>query len=152
MRPNRKLAGREPVRYAPTMQLPFSLPDWAPPWLGFVIIVVGTLFVLAFLAMPFSVFGIKGRLDGLEARLDELHREVRGLTLRLPEPPRVSAEQMDYEPDIPERRRWAEQPSRPPIPPRAMEADRPAPPPTRRVQAMRQSRPDARSEPRFDPD
>ena len=46
------------------MQLPFTLPDWAPPWVGFVIIVVGVLFLLAFLLMPFNVFGLKGRLDG----------------------------------------------------------------------------------------
>ena len=36
--------------------------------------------------MPFSVFGVKGRLDGVEARLDEIQAEIRALSLRLPEP------------------------------------------------------------------
>ena len=134
------------------MQLPFSLPDWAPPWMGFVIIVAGVLFVLAFLAMPFSVFGLKGRLDGVEARLDEIQREIRSLALRLQEPVRSESRRDDYEPELPQRRRWTEQPSRPPIPPRASEMDRPAPPPGRRVQPLRQSRPEPRAEPRFDPE
>ncbi len=127
------------------MQLPFTLPDWAPPWVGFVIIVVGVLFLLAFLMMPFNVFGLKGRLDGVEARLDEIQREIRSLVLRLPEPGRT-----DYEPELDDRRSWTRpqpQPQpRPPIPPRMAEMDRPAPPPGRRVQPSRQTR----SEPRFD--
>jgi hypothetical protein len=35
--------------------------------------------------MPFSVFGVKGRLDAIEAQLDELRAELRGLALRLPD-------------------------------------------------------------------
>ena len=139
-----------PLGYGRAMQLPFSLPDWAPPWLGFVILVVGALFLLAFLAMPFSVFGLKGRMEGLEARLDELHRELRSLALRLPEPARPEFARPLLDEETPaERRRWAEQPSRPPIPPRASVDDRPAPPATRRV-AVRPGQ--TRSEPRFDPD
>ncbi len=118
------------------MQLPFTLPDWAPPWVGFVIIVVGVLFLLAFLLMPFNVFGLKGRLDGVEARLDEIQKEIRALVLRLPESVRT-----EYEPELDDRRSWG----RPPIPPRGAELDRP-PPPGRRVPLSRQ----ARSEPRFD--
>ncbi len=130
------------------MTLPFSLPDWAPPWLGFVVLVVGVLFALAFLVMPFSVFGVKGRLDGLEARLDEIQREIRLLALRLPEP--VADERLPIV-DEAERRSWADQPNRPPIPPRAAARldldDRPAPSPGRRVQAGRGV---PRAEPRFD--
>ena len=123
------------------MQLPFTLPDWAPPWVGFVILVVGVLFLLAFLLMPFNVFGLKGRLDGVEARLDEIQREIRTLALRLPEPART-----EYEPEIEAPRRWAQMQARPPIPPRLTDVDRPPPPPGRRVPTSRQTR----SEPRLD--
>ena len=124
------------------MTLPFTLPDWAPPWVGFVLLVVIGLFCLAFLLMPFSVFGLKGRLEAVEARLDEIQGEIRSLVLRLPEPGRIEYE---AEPEPP--RRWAEPDRRPPIPPRTPAVvDRPAPPPTRRVDPTR-----ARSEPRFDP-
>ncbi len=40
------------------------------------------LFALAFLLMPFSVFGVKGRLDSLEAQIDALHEDLRMLSLR----------------------------------------------------------------------
>lgn len=124
------------------MQLPFTLPDWAPPWVGFVIIVIGVLFLLAFLLMPFNVFGLKGRLDGVEARLDEIQREIRTLVLRLPEPART-----EYEPELEDRRSWARtSQALPPMPPRMADFDRPPPSPGRRVSSSRQSR----SEPRFD--
>ena len=67
------------------MTLPFALPDWVPWWVSIVVIVPVVLFVLAFLLMPFSVFGVKGRLEGVEARLDEIQGEIRSLALRLPE-------------------------------------------------------------------
>ena len=133
------------------MTLPFTLPDWAPQWVGFVLLVVAGLFCLAFLLMPFSVFGVKGRLEAMEARLDEIQGEIRSLVLRLPEPTRS-----DYEPEL-EARRWAEPSRRPPIPPKAEPRtgeprvapvlDRPAPPPNRRVEPPRTTR----AEPRFDP-
>ncbi len=63
--------------------------------------VAGALFALAFLAMPFSVFGLKGRLDGVEARLDEIQREIRSLALRLPEPGRAGHARVEYEEDCP---------------------------------------------------
>lgn len=125
------------------MQLPFNLPDWAPPWVGFVIIVIGVLFLLAFLLMPFNVFGLKGRLDGVEARLDEIQREIRSLVLRLPEPVRT-----EYEPELDDRRSWAAVPApqaSPPIPPRMTDTARPPPSPGRRVTGRQ-----TRSEPRFD--
>ncbi len=121
--------------------MPFTLPDWAPPWAGFVLLVVAGLFCLAFLLMPFSVFGVKGRLDAIEARLDEIQGEIRNLVLRLPERGRS-----DYELEVEAAPgRWTE-PMRPPIPPRTLTVDRPPPPPNRRVEPTRA----ARSEPRFD--
>ncbi|TPG48914.1 hypothetical protein EAH89_22245 [Roseomonas nepalensis] len=57
-----------------------------PEWSGLVILLLGLLFVLAFVMMPFSVFGTKSRLDAIEAQLDEVQQEIRSLALRLPEP------------------------------------------------------------------
>lgn len=67
------------------MTLPFTLPDWVPWWVNLVILLPALLFALAFLFMPFSVIGVKARLEGIEARLDEIQGEIRTLTLRLPE-------------------------------------------------------------------
>lgn len=68
------------------MTPPVSLPDWVPPWAQLAILAAVLLFGLMFLLMPFAVFGVKGRLDLLEARLDEIQGEIRSLALRLPEP------------------------------------------------------------------
>jgi hypothetical protein len=68
------------------MNLPSTLPDWLPWWLALAIAIPVAIYVLALLAMPFSVFGVKGRLEGVEARLDEIQGEIRALSLRLREP------------------------------------------------------------------
>ena len=68
------------------MSFPPTLPEWLPWWLALVIAIPVLLYVLALLAMPFSVFGVKGRLEGVEARLDEIQGEIRVLSLRLREP------------------------------------------------------------------
>lgn len=68
------------------MTSPLPLPDWVPWWVHLAIILVALLFGLVFLLMPFSVFGVKARLEGLEARLDEIQGEIRSLSLRLPDP------------------------------------------------------------------
>lgn len=65
---------------------PSPLPDWVPWWANLAILIAGLLFALMFLLMPFAVFGVKGRLDLIEARLDEIQGEIRSLSLRLPEP------------------------------------------------------------------
>ncbi|MCR0981585.1 hypothetical protein [Roseomonas populi] len=57
-----------------------------PEWSGLVILLLGLLFVIAFVMMPFSVFGLKSRLDAIEAQLDDVQQEIRSLALRLPEP------------------------------------------------------------------
>jgi hypothetical protein len=67
------------------MTSPLPLPDWVPWWVHLVIIVTILLFGLLFLLMPFSVFGVKARLDGIEAQLDELLGEIRSMSLRLPD-------------------------------------------------------------------
>ena len=63
-----------------------QLPGGLPWWLTLAILVPLALYALLFLAMPFSVFGVKGRLEAMEARLDEIQEEIRSLSLRLPEP------------------------------------------------------------------
>jgi len=68
------------------MQMPFQFPDWMPWWAQLIIVVGAILLALAYLALPFSVFGTKSRLDAIEARLDEIQGEIRSLSLRLPEP------------------------------------------------------------------
>ena len=68
------------------MTSPLPLPDWVPWWVHLVLLLGILLFGLLFLLMPFSVFGVKARLEGVEARLDEIQGEIRSLALRLPEP------------------------------------------------------------------
>jgi hypothetical protein len=67
------------------MTLPIALPAWLPWWASLVLLVAAGLWGLAFLLVPFSVIGVKARLEGLEARLDEIQAEIRTLALRLPE-------------------------------------------------------------------
>ena len=68
------------------MVSPLPLPDWVPWWVHVGILAGLGLFALLLLAMPFSVFGTKARLETIEARLDEIQEEIRRLALRLPEP------------------------------------------------------------------
>ena len=129
------------------MTFPFPLPDWLPWWTTFAVLVPLGLYLLAFLLMPFSVFGLKGRLEAVEARLDEIQGEIRSLALRLPE-----RGDFEREPTV-----------RPPIPPapRAAESRRPAPRYDPQQQYAEPDRPvvvrrpdpsrDGRSEPSFDP-
>ena len=112
------------------MSFPFALPNWLPAWLGLVLALIVGLWALALLAMPFAVFGVKSRLDAIEEQLDAVQDELRGLTMRLPEPLRgVVVEEAPYDalPRVttpPYRRRspqaepqgW-EEPRVPPIPP-----------------------------------
>jgi hypothetical protein len=56
-----------------------GLPDWA----NLVVLVLGLMIALAWVLMPFSVFGVKGRIEALETRLEVIHEEIRQLNLRL---------------------------------------------------------------------
>jgi hypothetical protein len=81
------------------------------------------LVALAYLLMPFSVFGVKGRLDAIEARLDEIQTELRTLALRTPDPGRGRRPPVEddwAEPLAVPRRAEPEPPrSAPPVPPPA---------------------------------
>ncbi|MGG5887930.1 hypothetical protein ACLF3G_12390 [Falsiroseomonas sp. HC035] len=109
-----------------------------PDWVGLVVLVVLALVALAYLLMPFSVFGLKGRLEAIEAQLDEIQTEIRSLTARMPEPGRRRAPVEDD---------WAEPPkaARPPI--EAPRLHPPIPPPAAWPDDNSRSR---RSEPRLD--
>ena len=99
--------------------MPFTLPDWLPWWMPILVLIPALLYALAFLFMPFGVIGVKGRLDAIETRLDEIQGEIRSLVLRLPEPLR-GADFEDLVPPYvePDRAARAEPViARPPIPP-----------------------------------
>jgi hypothetical protein len=111
--------------------------------------------------MPFSVIGVKGRLDVIEARLDEIQGEIRTLSLRLGEPARAAyrpdEDAYDTSPLPPVRSAVEPQPmTRPPVPPAPdpyAYDDRPVARPVRIVRPIRGEREEPRpnrAEPRFD--
>jgi hypothetical protein len=105
------------------MQSPLAFPDWVPPWAQLLLLIIGILLGLAFLLMPFSVFGVKSRLEAVEARLDEIQNEIRSLALRLPEPGRRTS--YDDEPVLRAAPPQPDRMTRPPIPPAAWSPDEP---------------------------
>ena len=67
--------------------------------------------------MPFSVLGVKTRLEVIEGRLDEIQQEIRHLALRLPVGPREVDFEDVYAPVQQTRRKDVSVSERPPIPP-----------------------------------
>jgi hypothetical protein len=137
----------------------FAFPDWVPWWVPMVLLVPALLYALAFLFMPFSVLGVKTRLEVMEGRLDEIQQEIRHLALRLPVGPREVDFEDVYAPIQQASRRDPPTSDRPPIPPAARDlynndapSERPAPPPNMRP--ARRQEPvivrTQRSEPRLD--
>jgi hypothetical protein len=149
-----------------------NLPDWLPWWVPLVLLLPTLLWALSFLFMPFSVFGVKSRLEVIETRLEEIQTELRHLAQRLHSggtPGSVPGADYDdmFPPRMPEPRASDRMQSRPPIPPARHELynvqdsvppgepvleDRQPPSPSARP--MRRSEPPlarpARSEPRLD--
>lgn len=107
------------------MPLPFTFPEWMPWWLQLLVVAVGLLLGLAFVVMPFSVFGVKSRLDIIEARLDEIQGEIRALVLRLPEPGREPYDAPAILRAAAPKNEAAVMPRTPPIPPASWEAEPP---------------------------
>jgi hypothetical protein len=143
------------------MSLP-ALPDWLPWWVPILVLVPALLYALAFLCMPFAVFGVKGRLEAVEARLDEIQGEIRSLALRMPEPVHHARyDETIYTPPpmpapAPSRARPDPPIARPPIPPARYEHedDHYEEPRPVRDDGFRRAPPrpprDERSEPRLD--
>jgi hypothetical protein len=117
------------------------MPEWVPWWVPLMLVVLGLFYALAFMVMPFSVLGVKPRLDAIEARLDEIQDDIRALAARLPGGPGpLDFEDVYAAPVKPSARAEPSPFDRPPIPPavRNMYDDpdgydgpieRPAPPP-----------------------
>ena len=145
------------------MSMP-ALPDWLPWWVPILVLVPALLYALALLLMPFAVFGVKGRLEAVEARLDEIQGEIRSLVLRMPEPVHhAHYDEAIYAappPGAPPRARSEPTITRPPIPPAPhyLDDDRPDDLRARRADPARTPRPgrgdpdrgDPRTEPRLD--
>ncbi len=66
------------------MDLPFTLPDWLPAWAFLLLALPALLYLFVFLLMPFSVFGVKARLETLEGQLEAIQDELRNLSARPP--------------------------------------------------------------------
>jgi hypothetical protein len=144
------------------MSLPFSLPDWMPGWLALALAVPALLWLLAFLMMPFNVFGVKARLEALESELESLHEELRIMQMRAAGVISTPVRSLDPYDDVPhfgqlKRGRTPSDPeetqpqARPPIPtpdPRSFTA-RDYPAARERQAPLPQPRP-RRTEPRLD--
>jgi uncharacterized membrane protein len=91
-----------------------------PSWVGLVILLAIGISLLALLAMPYAVFGVKSRLEAVEAELADLRSEIRAL-LRQPGTPARAAIEEDYvaPPRRAEPRIAPPEPTRPPVPPPA---------------------------------
>ncbi|MDE1895946.1 MAG: hypothetical protein KGH91_02600 [Rhodospirillales bacterium] len=83
------------------MTLPFSLPDWMPGWLVLALAVPALLWFLAFLMVPFSVFGVKARLEAIEGELENLQEELRVMQMRAAGILSTPARPMDSYEDVP---------------------------------------------------
>lgn len=94
-----------------------NLPDWLPWWVPLVLLVPTLLWALSFLFMPFSVFGVKSRLEVIEARLEEIQNEMRHVALRLPSGGGPGPDYDDVYPPRMQEPRADRIMSRPPIPP-----------------------------------
>ncbi len=135
-----------------------NLPDWVPWWVPLVLLLPALLYGLAFLFMPFSVIGLKSRLEGIEARLDEIQLDLRNLAMRGHETGAASVEYDDVYAPVPVAPHRVEREpivDRPPIPPAAhalynedLPDDRPPPPPHTRPIRRGEPPPVSRQEPR----
>src|ERR1700689_4862151 len=93
-----------------------NLPEWLPWWVPLALLVPALLWALSFLFMPFSVFGVKSRLEAIEARLDEIQNEIRHLAVRIPTGGGAGPDYDDVYPAGLQEPRPERLMSRPPIP------------------------------------
>jgi hypothetical protein len=130
--------------------LPFTLPDWLPAWAFLLAALPVLLWLLAFLIMPFNVFGVKSRLENLEAEVESLRDEVRLAALRANGVlPRARGDDYDEVPNF--NRVKSAQAKYDPAPPSAPPLAPPLTPVPRRDEAPQlPPRPGRRMEPRLD--
>jgi hypothetical protein len=85
------------------MNLPFTLPDWMPGWAFMLLALPVLLWFLAFLLVPFSVFGVKARLEALEGQIDALQEDLRVMGMRMSGALPPAARQMEpaYQDEVP---------------------------------------------------
>jgi len=128
--------------------LPFALPDWLPAWAFLLLAVPVLLWLLAFLTVPFSVFGVKARLESLEAQIDALQEDLRNATMRASTGSRARVEDYDDVPNF--NRVKAAQPRYEPVPPIPPAPLTPLPRADDRLGPRLPARPARRTEPRLD--
>jgi len=104
------------------MNLPF-LPDWMPGWAILALAVPVLLWVLAFLLVPFSVIGVKARLEALEGQVEAMHEDLRLMAMRASGALPPAARQLDTYEEMPHfntlKRSRAEPVAEPELPRRA---------------------------------
>ena len=113
------------------MNLPF-VPDWMPGWAILALAVPVLLWVLAFLLVPFSVIGVKARLDALEGQVEAMHEDLRLMAMRASGALPVAARHLDPYDDVPQFNALKRSRAEPPLEP---EQQRYAPIPTPQQQA-----------------
>jgi hypothetical protein len=82
------------------MNLPF-LPDWMPGWAILALAIPVLLWFLAFLLVPFSVIGLKARLEALEGQVESMHEDVRLMAMRASGALPPAARHLDPYEDVP---------------------------------------------------
>jgi hypothetical protein len=142
------------------MNLPFTLPDWMPSWALLLLALPALLWILAFLLVPFSVFGVKARLEALENQIDAMHEDLRMMAMRASGVLPPAARHTDTYDDVPDfgalkksRAGFSPPMVEEPPPPRRAPIPQPispvAPSPRERLIPTPPSRP-RRTEPRLD--
>lgn len=61
------------------MTLPW--PEWLPQWAQALVLIVGLVFAVLWMLVPFAVIGVKGRLDALAVQIDDLQAELRVMAM-----------------------------------------------------------------------
>lgn len=60
-----------------------AIPDWMPLWAQVLLLGFGIVVLVAFLLMPFAVYGVKGRLSEIALQLEDARADLRVLTMRV---------------------------------------------------------------------
>lgn len=83
------------------MNFPSTLPDWMPGWAILALAVPVLLWLLAFLLVPFSVIGLKARLESLEGQVEAMHEDLRIMAMRASGALPPAARHLDPYDDVP---------------------------------------------------